>query len=200
MSEPPKDTLPNQDTISNNQPKIENPTITSKEFNLAGRLGRRFFDISKERQQRRYTMFTNPDAFPNKDMIALIPKKDGQAITETDVNRAKLASFSLVLDGAVQINMARIRQGGQLREDTDSLREMDFLLKQGQLLEESLIEQDKQTYFDAVWSIAVNRQEIPLEKTRWTDEQLKNYSESQFKQARLRIIKSREAVERYLGR
>lgn len=198
MSEPPKDLGPTPDS-GKQTPRPEAHTISAKELNAAGHWGRSIYQLSKARAESRLTPFTRPDAFPNKELIALIPRRDGQAITPDDVKKAELASFSLTLDAAAQINAAP-RPHGQLREDTDSLRDMDSLLKKGQELGDQLAESDRQSYFDSIWDIAARHEQVPASTPRWNDEKLFHYAEDRFRQARLRVIKGREAVERYLGR
>lgn len=198
MGEPPKDLGPNPDS-GKQTPRPETHPISAKEFNAAGHWGRSTYQLSKARAEMRLTPFIRPDAFPNKDLIALIPRKDGQAITPDDVKKAELASFSLTLDAAAQINAAP-RPHAQLREDTDSLRDMDFLLKKGQELGDQIAQSDRQSYFDSIWSVASRREQIPANEPRWSDEKLHHYSEDRFKQARLKVIRGREAVDRYLGR
>lgn len=103
------------------------------------------------------------------------------------------------MDAAAQINAAS-RPHGQLREDTDSLRDMDFLLKKGQELGDELAQSDRQAYFDSIWGVAVRHEQLPANAPRWNNEKLFHYAEDRFRRARLRVIKGREAVDRYLGR
>lgn len=86
MSEPPKDLGPNPDS-GKQSPRPETHSVSAREFNAAGHWGRSIYQLSKARAENIFTLFTRPDAFPNKDLIALIPRRDGQAITTDDVKK-----------------------------------------------------------------------------------------------------------------